>query len=180
MKLYTIGHSNHSLERFVQLLAGAEIGQVVDVRTAPHSRYNPQFNRGHLERALPRHHIAYIFAGQHLGGRPSDPACYKRRSLPAEDADYLHAVDYPEVMRQAWFLAGIERLLALAAEQTTAIMCSEEDPAECHRHHLIAKFLLREHRGVAVRHIRGDGNLVNAAAVLASVEDAPGQQLPLL
>jgi uncharacterized protein (DUF488 family) len=92
----------------------------------------------------------------------------------------LHEVDYQAVMRQAWFVRGIERLLQLAAEQTTAVMCSEENPAECHRHHLIAKYVLREHPGVDVRHVRGDGNLVAASSILASVDDVPGAQMPLL
>ena len=180
MKLFTIGHSNHSFERFVELLDGAGVAAVVDIRTSPNSRYNPQFNRGNLEQALPRREILYYFAGQHLGGRPSDPGCYKRRELPPEGADYLHEVDYPEVMTRKWFLQGIERLLEIAAEQPTAIMCSEEDPAECHRHHLLAKHLLAAHPEAEVRHIRGDGNVIGAASVLASVEDPPGEQLSLL
>ncbi len=180
MKLLTIGHSNHSLERFIQLLDGAGVAAVVDVRTSPASRFNPQFNQGNLEQVLPQHLMLYVFAGRYLGGRPSDPGCYKHRVLPPEGADYLHEVDYPEVMRREWFVKGIERLLAIADEQTTAIMCSEENPAECHRHHLIAKYLLRENPEVDVRHIRGDGNIISANSILASVEDPPGQQMPLL
>ena len=107
MKLYTIGHSNMSLDKLVQLLDAAGVAMVVDVRTAPASRFNPQFNRPNLEQWLPRHQIAYAFAGQYLGGRPSDPNCYKRRALPGEGADYLHEVDYPEVMRRDWFVKAI-------------------------------------------------------------------------
>jgi uncharacterized protein (DUF488 family) len=180
MKLLTIGHSNHSLERLIQLLDGAGVAALVDVRTSPASRYNPQFNQGNLEQALPQHLITYSFAGRYLGGRPSDPTCYKQRRLPPEGADYLHEVDYPEVMRREWFVKGIERLLVIADEQTTAIMCSEENPAECHRHHLIAKYLLREYPEMDVRHIRGDGNVISAKSILASVEDAPGEQMSLL
>jgi uncharacterized protein (DUF488 family) len=180
VRLYTIGHSNHSFERLVELLDGAGVAAVVDVRTSPNSRYNPQFNRGSLEQSLPRREILYYWAGQSLGGRPADPTCYKRRRLPDEGADYLHEVDYPEVMTRGWFLKGIERLLEIADEQPTAILCSEEDPAECHRHHLIAKHLMRAHPELDVRHIRGDGNIIGAASVLASVEDPPGEQLSLL
>ncbi len=180
MRLFTIGHSNHSLERLIQLLEGAGVAAVVDVRTSPASRYNPQFNQGNLEQALPRHLITYVFAGRYLGGRPSDPTCYKHRVLPPEGTDYLHEVDYPEVMRRDWFVKGIERLLEIADEQVTAIMCSEEDPAECHRHHLIAKYLLQHYPEVDIRHIRGDGNLISARSILASVEDPPGEQMSLL
>ena len=153
---------------------------LVDVRTAPASRYNPQFNRANLEHELPQCGIQYVFAGKYLGGRPSDPACYKSRALPLEGADYLHVVDYPEVMKRDWFVKGIQRLLELADEQTTAIMCSEEDPAQCHRHHLIAKYLLSEHPEVNVQHIRGDGKVFSAASVLASVDDVRAEQLPLI
>lgn len=180
MQILTVGHSNHSLDRFLQLLAGAGIATLVDVRTAPMSRYNPHFNKPHLEQVLPQRQLRYVFAGKVLGGRPADPACYKRRVLPPDGADYLHEVDYPAVMQRAWFAQGIARLLQLAAEQTTAVMCSEENPAECHRHHLIARYLLREHPQVDVRHLRGDGNLVSAASILASVDDVPGEQMPLL
>ena len=180
MRLLTIGHSNHSLEKLVELLEAAGVATLVDVRTSPASRFNPQFNQFNLEQQLPRHLITYVFAGRYLGGRPPDPACYKRRQLPPEGADYLHEVDYPEVMRREWFVKSIDRLLELADEQTTAVMCSEENPAECHRHHLIAKYLLAERPEVDVRHIRGDGNIIGARSILASVEDPPGEQMPLL
>lgn len=179
MKLLTIGHSNHSLERLVELLMGAGLQTVVDVRSAPSSRYNPHFNKASLEQSLPPLGLEYFFAGKVLGGRPSDPTCYKQRVLPAEDADFLHEVDYPEVMRRAWFIKGIHRLLEIAEERRTAVMCSEEDPAACHRHHLIAKFLLRELPGLSIQHVRGDGQLVNAASLHAAVEDEQGQQLSL-
>ncbi len=181
MKLLTIGHSNHSLEKFIALLEDNGVMLLVDVRTAPYSRYNPQFNKENLEAVLPQREIQYAHAGKYLGGRPSDPLCYKSRALPAEGTDYLHEVDYPEVMKRSWFIKGIERLLELADEQTTAIMCSEENPAECHRHHLIAKYLIAERPEVDVRHIRGDGSVFGARSILASVDELPPvEQLTLL
>ena len=180
MKLLTIGHSNHSLEKLIRLLEDNGVMAVVDVRTAPHSRYNPQFNKENLESALPAHSIQYAFAGKFLGGRPSDPSCYKNHTLPSEDADYLHEVDYPEVMKREWFVKGIERLLEMADEQTTAILCSEENPAQCHRHHLIAKYIMAEHPEVNVRHIRGDGTVFGAGAITESLDEPSAAQLPLL
>jgi uncharacterized protein (DUF488 family) len=59
VQLYTIGHSNHSVETLIQLLAGNGVAQVVDVRSAPYSRYNPQFNRTDLEAALGAHGVRY-------------------------------------------------------------------------------------------------------------------------
>lgn len=179
MKLFTIGHSAHSLDKFVHLLDDNGVMTLVDVRTMPASRYQPQFNRASLEYFLPQRSIQYVFAGKYLGGRPSDPTCYKSRVLPAEGADYLHEVDYPEVMKRTWFVNGIQRLLELADEQTTVIMCSEEDPALCHRHHLIAKFILREHPEVKVQHIRGDGIVFSAASLLTAVDEQLADQPPL-
>jgi uncharacterized protein (DUF488 family) len=176
LKLFTIGHSNHSLEKFIRLLDDNGIMTLVDIRSAPHSRYNPQFNKENLEMALPQHDIQYAFAGKFLGGRPKDPLCYKNRQMPDEGADYLHEVDYPEVMKREWFIKGVERLLELADEQTTAIMCSEENPAECHRHHLIAKYLMAQRSDVKVMHIRGDGTVFGAASIIDSVDEPIAEQ----
>lgn len=180
MRLYTIGHSNHSIDKFIRLLEENHIGTVVDVRTAPYSRYNPQFNKESLSFALSERVIEYAHAGKYLGGRPSDPTCYKNKTHPAEGADYLHEVDYPEVMKRDWFAQGIGRLLELADERTTAIMCSEENPAECHRHHLIALFLFEAHPEVDVRHIRGDGMVFTARAIRESVSKPTIEQMPLM
>ena len=180
MKLFTLGHGAHPLEKFIRLLEDNGVMLVADVRSAPFSRYHPQFNKESLERELPPRGIQYAWAGKYLGGRPTDPTCYKGGVLPGEGTDYLHVVNYPEVMRREWFIKGIDRLLELADEQTTAILCSEENPAQCHRHHLIAKFLMREHPEVAVQHIRGDGNVFGAASILDTVEEEYAEQPPLL
>ena len=180
MKLFTIGHSNHSLESFLRLLEENGVMTLVDVRSMPYSRYNPQFNKENLESALPQHDIQYAFAGKYLGGRPTDPSCYKSRQLPAEGADYLHEVDYAEVMKREWFIKGIERLLELADEQTAAIMCSEENPAQCHRHHLIAQYLIANYPEVKVRHIRGDGTVFSAVVITESVDAPTSEQLSFL
>ncbi len=179
MRLFTIGHSVHNLDKFVQLFNKHDVTTLVDIRTTPASRYQPQFNQAHLEQFLPPRSIRYIFAGKYLGGRPSDPVCYKGRMLLAEGANYLHEVDYLEIMRQAWFVKGIQRLLELANEQTTAIMCSEEDPSLCHRHHLIAKYLMRGHPEVDVQHIRGSGIVFSATSLLTSVNEPLAYQAPL-
>ena len=179
MKLFTIGHSSHSLEKFIHLIEENGIMTLVDVRTAPYSRYNPQFNKENLENTLSDHNIEYAYAGNYLGGRPSDPTCYKSHMLPPDDADYLYEVDYPEVMKRPWFLQGIKGLLELANEQTIVIMCSEENPAECHRHHLIARHLIIEHPEVNVQHIRGDGIVYSARLIQESVNKPPAEQLSL-
>jgi uncharacterized protein (DUF488 family) len=180
MQLYTIGHSNHPIEKFVGLLEANKIVLLVDVRSAPYSRYNLQFNKETLESRLFRYYnVKYVYAGKHLGGRPTDPTCYKSGKIPAQETDFLHEVDYSEVMQRPWFLKGIERLLELAEKQTAAIMCSEEDPSQCHRHHLIAKYLMNEFPDWKIRHIRGDGKVINATTILLSVNTPAGEQPPL-
>jgi uncharacterized protein (DUF488 family) len=176
MQLFTIGHSNHNLEKFIDLLEQNGVLTLVDVRSMPMSRYNPQFNKPALEVELPAHDIEYIFAGKYLGGRPADPICYKQGVLPPEGADYLHEVNYPEVMKRDWFQKAVKRLLEIADESTTAVMCSEENPAECHRHHLIAKYVMQLHPEVKVQHIRGDGTVFNAASLRISLDQGEAEQ----
>lgn len=178
LTVYTIGHSNIPDYKFIELLLTHGIELVVDVRSAPYSQFAPQYNRETLQKTLALHNIAYEFAGDRLGGRPSDPACYKQKRLPEEgETDYLHLVDYPLVMTRDFFRAGIERLLQVAQEKRTTIMCSEEDPARCHRHHLIGRYLVRH--GVNVLHIRGDGNLVKDELFPYLEETPPPEQLSL-
>jgi len=154
-EIWTVGHSNVPAEQLVDLLTAHGIALVVDVRSAPYSQYAPQFNRENVAHTLQAAGIAYAYAGDTLGGRPQDPACYKGGAIPAGNTKFLEVVDYPAVATRSWYRAGLDRLLAQAAAQPTAIMCSEEDPARCHRHHLIAQTLLE--RGVAVWHLRHDG-----------------------
>ena len=152
LRIYTIGHSNASADDFVALLQHTGIEAIVDVRSSPYSQYAPHFNRETIAGIIADAGLAYHFAGEYLGGRPKDPTCYKHGKLPTGKVDYLKLVDYAEVARRPWFQKGIERLLQIARERPTAIMCSEEDPHHCHRYHLIAPVL--ESSGVQVIHIR--------------------------
>ncbi|MFT4041351.1 MAG: DUF488 domain-containing protein [Thermomicrobiales bacterium] len=154
-RVYTIGHSNHTPEAFIALLRLHGIATLVDVRSAPYSRFTTQFNKPDLQHLLTQNGIAYRYAGEFLGGRPTDPALYKSGEVPEGKADYLHLVDYPAVARAEYFQRGLARLLEVAAEGPTTMMCSEEDPLQCHRHHLIARAL--EGHGVQVLHIRKSG-----------------------
>lgn len=179
MQIYTIGHSNHPKDTFLKLLLEKGIKQLVDVRSSPYSKYSPHFNREMLEFYLKKERITYFYSGKQLGGRPPDASCYKKRVLPPENVDYLHEVDYPEVMQKSWFLDGIDSLLKRAKSIPTVIMCSEEDPSLCHRHHMISKYLIDNIPDITVQHIRGDGNLVNAKSILASVNEKPSEQMSL-
>lgn len=145
--VYTIGHSNHSPETFLELLRGHAVDEVVDVRSSPASRYYPQFNHGVLSDALERAGIDYVFLGGELGGRPAD------RSRYDEDG----RVDYARLADTDLFDDGIGRVVRAADERRVALMCSEKDPQDCHRALLIARAI--EDRGVAVEHILADGSI---------------------
>src|SRR5437867_2713855 len=93
VRLFTVGHSNHDLPRLVQLLQGAGVTAVADVRSSPCSQRFPQFNQSALARGVRGHGLAYAFLGDHLGGRPRDAALY----------DAEGRVDYEKVRQTAAF-----------------------------------------------------------------------------
>ncbi|GHO79964.1 hypothetical protein KSD_77350 [Ktedonobacter sp. SOSP1-85] len=74
--IYTIGYGGRSFGQFISLLHKYEIEWLIDVRSQPHSRFNQQFSKQSLEKALHQHHIRYLFIGDTLGGRPNDETCY--------------------------------------------------------------------------------------------------------
>lgn len=174
LELYTIGHSTLEIDDLLGLLKENYIQVLVDVRSQPYSRFNPQYNRESFQHAMAYANIEYIFAGEYLGGRPTDPTCYKDGVVPDSKANYLKLVDYAEVMKRDWYQRGIQRLLEIAGERRTAIMCSEEDPMGCHRHHLITQTLLKQ--DITVWHIRSDGKVEEAKPPPEKIES---QQLSL-
>ncbi len=130
--IFTIGHSNQAAERFVGLLQQHGVRLLVDVRSAPASRFAPQFSRAALMRSLQDAGIEYRWFGQTLGGKPRAP--------------------------ERVFDGGISELLEAAGHLPTAIMCAERDPRMCHRTHLVTPALLKN--GATVTHILGDGSLL--------------------
>ncbi len=180
MLLYTLGHSNHPIDKFDQLLAGHGIQLVADVRSTPFSRFNPQFNRANLQANLAENGIAYSYLGDWLGGRPKDPGVYLHHALPKESQEYLLEIDYLAVMQRPWFIQGIGQLLDMAELLAATILCSEEDPARCHRHHLVARYLLETHPEVTILHIRKDGTTMDARSIVSQTDTTGSGQLPLL
>jgi uncharacterized protein (DUF488 family) len=159
MILYTIGHSAHPISHLISLLEMHNIRLVVDVRSTPYSRFHPQYNRSRLAASLAERQIGYEWLGDQLGGRPSDPECYppgreNKRSLGGH-----RRPDFNLMMKKPWFVEGIEHLLELTRDQTAAILCSEADPAQCHRDVLIAFYLEEKHPTISVKHILKDGSL---------------------
>lgn len=150
-KLWTIGHSNHAAERFGALLQQHGIESVVDVRSQPYSRFSPHFRQSRLRELLSGMGIGYLFLGNELGGRPKEPGLY----------DDSGNVLYDRVARTERFAEGLRQLMDAAATQQIAAMCSEEDPARCHRRLLITRELLNADTPPTVMHIRGDGRVVS-------------------
>ncbi len=175
--IYTIGHSNVPASKIIELLQSFDIKTLVDVRSSPYSQFCPQFNREDFAQKLNQAGIEYKYAGDYLGGRPKDPTCYKDGQIPEGHADYLHLVDYPRVMTKDFFQKGIKHLIKIAEEKKMVVMCSEEDPATCHRHHLIGRYLTQQ--GMLVLHIRADGNTVKDQLLPTLVDEPPVEQLSL-
>ncbi len=160
LTLFSIGHSNHTLEHFIALLTERDIACVVDVRSVPYPKYSQHFSRDNLSVELPRYGIEYIWMGVLLGGRRED----MKTSIGTIREDEFD--DNPS------YHLGIVKLMRKALVKPTAMMCSEEDPRKCHRHKIIAQTLL--HRripecskldSIDVIHIRGDGTTEDASAV---------------
>ena len=145
--IYSIGHGNRPLEGFTGLLTNAGIECLVDVRAYPRSRRHPDFTRMALDPVLKLHGIRYVWEGAALGGM--------RR--PQRDSPHVALADaalrgYADHMATAEFQGALERLLALAAAQTTVMMCAESNPQHCHRS-FIADALVA--RNVEVLHLMG-------------------------
>jgi uncharacterized protein (DUF488 family) len=144
--IYTVGHSDHNTVTFIALLCRHEITLVVDVRSQPYSRWQPQFNREVPAHDLENAGITYRFMGDVLGGRPAAGGLY--------DPAQKHP-DYQFVAQTPGYQTGIDRLLKLAQTQRAVVMCSEGDHRQCHRHLLITQTLLEQ--GARVLHIQPDG-----------------------
>ena len=149
VQLFSIGHSNIPVERFIALLQKHAIVTLCDVRSTPWSRFAPQFNRSAIALLLREAGITYIFMGAALGGKPDDPA------LRTEDGAFA---DYQKIAASPAFARGLDTLIAHARAAPTAFMCSEADYHTCHRHRLLVPALVE--RGVQVAHILADGSAV--------------------
>lgn len=145
-KLYTIGHSNHEIAHFLQLLRMHAITAIADVRSSPYSKFNPQFNREVLQRTLKESSMAYVFLGAELGPRSDDPACYRDGK-----------VQYGRLAKTDLFLHGLERLRLGMKSYRIALLCAEKDPIFCHRMILVCRALRSE--PIEIMHILEDGRV---------------------
>ncbi len=151
--IFTVGHSNHPIEKFLHLLTQHAITAVADVRSQPFSRRHPQFNKERLAASLAQNGIAYVFVGAELGARPTDESCYEGGQ-----------VQYHRIAATPLFDQGLDRVLVGARQFRVALMCAEKEPLDCHRTLLVSRAL--EKRGVAIAHILADGSIEHHAQTM--------------
>jgi uncharacterized protein (DUF488 family) len=161
-EVLTIGHSSLRYEQFLELLGGANVTAIADVRSAPYSRRFPHFNREALSSRLREDGIAYVFLGKELGGRPSNPEFYCDGV-----ADYERMAQTPE------FSEGLDRVREGARKYRIALMCSEREPLDCHRCLLVGRALA--HRGACVNHLLGDGGVISQTAIEETLLERSGR-----
>jgi uncharacterized protein (DUF488 family) len=144
--IYTIGHSIHSIDVFVGMLKSAGITAIADVRSAPYSRYQPQFNRQILEKSLLEANIQYVFLGDELGGRSPNESDFENGR-----------VVYARLRQRPVFDVGLDRVILGSQKYTLALMCTEKEPLDCHRTLLVAQALAEQ--GLQISHIHSDSTV---------------------
>ena len=139
--LYSIGHGNKSIETLIEELKHFDINYLIDIRSKPYSKFNPQFNQNEIKFSLLKSGITYTFMGDVLGGLPDDNSCYTNGH-----------VDYDKLKKKDFFKNGLKRLITANEKKVkVAIMCSESKPEECHRTKLIGEELIK--LGINLNHI---------------------------
>ncbi len=147
--IYTIGYGKREIDEFLTVLKAQEIDFLIDVRSQPYSRYKPDFSKQALAQHLQSEDIRYVFMGQQLGGRPTNPACLNNGQ-----------VDYDKIRQMDFYQAGIGRLQDAHSQQLrVALMCSEGNPESCHRSRLIGETLTD--MAIPVTHIDENAELVS-------------------
>jgi uncharacterized protein (DUF488 family) len=146
MRIFTVGHSNHSIERFSTLLKQHGVTAVADVRSSPFSRHFSHFNQAPLKNSLRSQEISYVFLGDQLGARSKDSECYVDGKAR-----------YELIAATATFAMGLDRIFKGAKHHQIALMCAEQDPITCHRAILVCQHL--RDGGLEIEHILKNGDL---------------------
>ena len=144
-RIYTIGHSNHKIEKFTQLLKCHDIAAVYDVRSIPYSKYVPQYNQASIKQSLKQAGIEYFYLGKELGPFSKDPNC-------CVDG----VVKYELLAQTKAFKDGLSQIKNGVKTHRLALMCAEKEPAECHRMILVCRHLRKKFE---ISHILEDGSL---------------------
>jgi uncharacterized protein (DUF488 family) len=161
LEIFTVGHSTQSLESFISLLKRHDVSAIADVRSAPYSRHNPQYNRESLRSSLKDESISYVFLGKELGARSDDECCYVHNK-----------VSYQRLAETSLFRAGIKRVADGAKNYRVALMCAEKDPLDCHRTILVARELAKE--DFKITHILQSGALETHDAAISRLVEKLG------
>ena len=144
--IFTIGHSNHDITDFINLLLVNQIELVIDVRSAPYSKIYPHFNRNTLEVSLTKNSIKYLFLGDSVGGRSNSIKDYSKGRII-----------YKKIAEKEEYISSIYLIISLSSEHKTVLMCSEKEPLECHRTLLVSRSI--EMLKVKILHIHRDGQI---------------------
>jgi len=144
--IFTIGHSNHDISDFINLLLANQIELVIDVRSAPYSKLYPHFNRNPLEVSLTKNSIKYIFLGDSVGGRSNNIKDYSKGR-----------VMYKKIAEKKEYISSINTIIQNSSKYKIVLMCSEKEPLECHRTLLISRSI--EAHMVKILHIHRDGQI---------------------
>lgn len=162
--LYSIGHGHKSFEELIQELLSFNIDFLVDVRSSPFSKWVPHFNRGIIENLIRPTSIRYVYMGDVIGGRPIDDSCY-------DEEGYF---DYHKMAQVPQFIQGLHRLIdANSKHLTVAVMCSESNPAECHRSKLIGRELYFGAE-LAMTHIIAPGLVRSQVEIMTELDCGKG------
>jgi uncharacterized protein (DUF488 family) len=159
--LLTIGHSDHAVGVFIDLLRQHGVTALTDVRSSPYSGRYPQFNREALAAEVERAGIRYVFLGAELGARRSEPECYQDGKAR-----------YQLIARSGLFAQGLDRVRQGTEKYRIALMCAEKDPLTCHRAILVCRHL-RDSLS-PIQHIREDGRLESHEELEARLLAAAG------
>ena len=161
--IYSIGHGNKKIEDFIAEMKSFKIQFLLDIRSKPYSKWNPQFNQAALDLELKNNGITYVFVGDTLGGLPEDRSCY----------DYNGKVVYDLIKEKDFFKQGLERLTTANEKKINlAIMCSESKPEECHRSKLIGQELLNKE--ISLKHIVSDKRVKSQETVMIELTKGKG------
>ncbi len=140
IRISTIGYGRQPIERIVALLEQHSVDLLVDVRSVPYSRARPEFRKKELAESMRDNSVEYLFLGDRLGGKPTG------------------GTDYATIRTSEPFQSGIVEVIRLAQTHRLCLLCAEENPARCHRFHLITPELTR--RDVSVLHILPSGEAI--------------------
>ncbi|MGV3579471.1 DUF488 domain-containing protein [Brevundimonas sp.] len=161
-RIFSIGYGSQTRDWVLDQVEKRGVSYVIDVRSIPRSKFQPDFSQEPLDAALKQIGKRYVFMGAQLGGRPKDLECYTDGK-----------VDYSKTRRKRFFTEGIDRLQS-AFEQglTVCLLCSESHPTQCHRSKLIGEAL--KDRGIDTEHIMPDGSSESQAEVISALTKGQG------